>query len=189
MALDVAVVGFPKHNGAANAFSERALDGAPWTNEVAFVEHHRNGRIALHGVFDGHYLDIDEEDRVSQPGAAEGALTGLLLGLAFGPAGWASGFVLGGVVGAEAGRPTDVEAKPRKLVDDLRAAVPLGGSAIVLLAAPEHVDAMLAALDEAGGSVVRRTLDDHQVNALEAALAAAPPARIGPIGPGEESRP
>ena len=60
MSLDVAIVGFTTQNGAVNAFTKRAGDDAAWTNEVAFVEHHRSGRVALSGTFAGHYLDVDE---------------------------------------------------------------------------------------------------------------------------------
>jgi uncharacterized membrane protein len=189
MSLDVAIVGFTTQNGAVNAFTKRADDDAAWTKEVAFVEHHRSGRVALSGTFAGHYLDLDEADHVSQPGAAEGALTGVLAGLVFGPPGWAAGFVAGGVIGAEVGTPTEVEAAPAIVVDELRAAVPRGGSAIVLVAAPDHVDAMLAALEETGGQVMRRGLSDEEQAVLEAALSGTPAARIGAIKPGEETRP
>src|SRR5437588_6943271 len=162
MSLDVAVVGFITQNGAVNAFTKRTGEAAAWMNEVAFVEHHRNGRVALSGTFAGHYLDVDETDRVSQPGAAEGALTGVLAGLVFGPPGWAAGFVLGGLIGAEAGTPTEVERVPATVVDELRAAVPRGGSASVLVAAPDDVDAMIAALEDTGGRVMRRTLGEEE---------------------------
>lgn len=170
MSLDVAVVGFPTQNGAVNAFTKRTGDDGAWTHEVAFVEHHHSDRVAIRGTFAGHYLDLDESDHLSQPGAAEGALTGVLAGLVFGPPGWASGFVLGGVVGAVVGTPTETESEPKSLVDDLRDAVPRGGSAILLAASPSHVDAMLGALADAGGKVSRRTLSAEQERVLEIGL-------------------
>jgi hypothetical protein len=65
------------------------------------------------------------------------------------------------------GKPTEVEAEPEPetLVDELRAAVPKGGSAVVLLAAPEHVDALLAELAGTDGEVTRRSPSAEQSRA------------------------
>ena len=82
MGLDLALVRFGGQTAASAAFGtmrDRVGGDAPWTHEVALVEHHHNGRIALRGTFAGHYVDVDEEDHLSQPGAATGALTGGLI--------------------------------------------------------------------------------------------------------------
>lgn len=184
MPLDLALVRFQGQTAAESAFGtmrDRAGRDDPWTHEVALVERHHNGRIALRGTFAGHYVDVNEEDHLSQPGAAAGALTGGLLGVAFiGPFGLAPGLVLGGAVGAEVATPDEVEAEPEALVEELRAAVPKGASAIVLLAEPSHVDAMLEALGERGEEVVRRRVDGDELRALVASVGDAPAASGGP---------
>jgi uncharacterized membrane protein len=189
MRLDVAVVSFPAQHGAISAFAASPKDAA-WKQEVAFVERHHNGRVAVRGTFAGHYVDVDESDHTSEPGTVEGALTGALVGAIFGLGlpGAAFGFVIGGAVGAVVGKPTEVEAEPETLVDELRAAVPKGGSAVVLLAAPEHVDALLAELAGSDGEVTRRSLSDEQTAALESELKPAPIASSGPSQRGAAPR-
>jgi uncharacterized membrane protein len=188
MRLDVAVVSFPTQHGAVSAFSG-SPDDAPWKQEAAFVERHHNGRVAVRGTFAGRYVDIDESDHTSEPGTLEGALTGTLVGAIFGLGlpGAAFGLVVGGALGAVAGKPTEVEAEPQTLVDELRVAVPKGGSAVVLLAAPQHVDGLLAALAGTEGEVTRRALSAEQAAALEKELEAAPMASPGPSRAGEDA--
>jgi hypothetical protein len=56
--LDIAVASFDSTEGADKAYAgvrERAGD-APWMHEIAFVEHHKRGRIVVRGVFAGHWL-------------------------------------------------------------------------------------------------------------------------------------
>jgi uncharacterized membrane protein len=190
MNLDLALIGFEGEPTASSVFGtmrDRVGIDAPWTQEVAVVEHARNGRMSIRGTFDGHYVDVEESDHVSQSGAAKGALTGALIGAVLGPPGWAAGFALGGVIGGDVGRPTETEPAPEGLVEELRDAVPRRHSAIALLAAPEHVDAMLAALgDDEHASVLRRTLTVGQAAAVLASVSSAPQASSGPsegIGP------
>jgi uncharacterized membrane protein len=191
VSLDLALVVFKGQPTAASVFGtlrDRAGSAAPWTNEVAIVEHHGNDRMSVRGTFASRYVDVDEGDHFSGPGAAEGALTGVLLGLILGPPGWAAGFALGGIIGATAGKPTEVEPEPELLVDQLRNAIPSGHSAIALLADPAHVDAMLSALGELDQVVVvRRTLTAEQESALIASTAADPPASRGPISKGDSA--
>ncbi|HEX4187740.1 MAG TPA: DUF1269 domain-containing protein [Solirubrobacteraceae bacterium] len=180
MQLDAAIVSFHSQHGAVSAVSALP-DDAPWRHEVAFIEQRHNGRVIVQGTVAGHYLDVDETDHLSEPGSAEGALTGALIGaiFGFGLPGAAFGFVLGGTVGAVRGKPTEVEAEPVTLVTKLRGAVPKGGSAVALIAAPDHVDVMLEAL--AGtGEPTRHTLSSPEVAALESALSSAPAASSGP---------
>jgi len=72
-------------------------------------------------------------------------------------------------------------------LDALRAAVPKGGSAVVLLAAPGHVDALLAELAGTDGEVTRRSLSAAQTAALERELKATPIASSGPSQRGSAS--
>jgi uncharacterized membrane protein len=188
MSLDLALIVFEGEASASSVFGtmrDRVGDDAPWTHEAAVVEHRRNGRMSIRGTFDGHYVDVDESDHISQPGAARGALTGVLIGAVLGPPGWAAGFALGGIIGSQVARPTETETEPEGLVEELRDAVPREKSAIALLAAPEHVDAMLAALHEKHESVLRRTLTVGQAAAILASVSSAPRASSGPSRAGE----
>ena len=179
MSLDVAVAQFDGEGTAVRRYAA-AREGPgtdpPWTHKVGFVEHHRNGRLLLRGTFAGHYLDVDESDRVSQKGAGEGAVAGGLVGALLGPPGLAVGLTVGAIVGSRAGKASDVEAEPEALAGQLRAAVPRSSSAIVLIADPPDVDEMIAALDAGAQRVTRETLTADQQTALEASLSAAPPA-------------
>lgn len=87
-------------------------------------------------------------------------------------------------MGAVEGKPSEVEKEPVPLIDRLRASVSKGGSAVVLLAAPEHVDAMVAALADDAGELTRHRLSDDEAATLEAALTEAPNASGGPTGQG-----
>src|SRR6478752_9810181 len=107
MSLDLALMIFDHVEGAERAYSDviGASRDAPWTHEVAFVEHHRHDRIVVRGTFAGRYVDVDDEADLIGKRTAEGALTGAVVGVLFGPAGLAVGIVGGGVAGgvAEAG--------------------------------------------------------------------------------------
>jgi uncharacterized membrane protein len=159
------------------AAKDRSRADAHWPNAVGFVEHHRHGNLVVRGTFAGHYLDFDESDHVSQKGAGEGAVAGGLVGgVLLGPAGLALGLLVGAAVGSQGGAVSDSEAEPAELADQLRAAVPRAGSAIVLIAEAADVDEMLAALGDDAGDVARHPLTAEQASALEASLGDAPPA-------------
>jgi uncharacterized membrane protein len=181
MSLDLAVVQFEGEDTAVQSYTAaKARTGdAPWMREVGFVEHHPSGRLVLRGVFAGHYLDVDENDRVSQKGAGIGAVAGGLVGVLLGPPGIAVGLLVGGILGAELGSPTDTEPEAKGLAEQLRATVPRASSAIVLIAAAADADEMFAALDE-DEQRVRRTLSADEVAALEASLREAEPAASEP---------
>jgi uncharacterized membrane protein len=177
MHVDLAVLTFPHVDGAERAFAdarERAAD-TPWVDEVAFVERRARGRIVIRGTFAGRYLDVDDTGDALGRDTVIGTLTGALAGAAFGWFGFAAGLVYGGMAGAlvEAEHIPQLEGE---LFDELRADVPQGSSAVMLLAAPEHVDAMIAAFDGSGGRLVRRTLSEETLAALIAAAAGSPPA-------------
>ena len=141
----------------------------------------------LRGTFAGHYLDVDEALHVSQRGAAEGFAGGAVVGALLGPPGFAAGMVVGAILGSQAGRPSEADAEPQLLVDQLRAVVPRSGSAIVLIAEPRDVDDMLAAIGETDGEVTRQALTADQVAQLQATLSATPAASRGPSTKGEQA--
>ena len=179
MGLDLGIVQFDGEGTAVERYAaakKRSSGDARWTHEVGFVERHHNGRLVVRGTFAGHYLDVDESDHVSQKGAAEGAIAGGLLGVLLGPPGIAVGLMGGGLIGSQAGAPSDTEAEPATLADDLRAAVPRSSSAVVLIAAAPDVDEMVSALGAGARDVTRRTLTPDELAQLEASLSTAPPA-------------
>ena len=178
MSLDLALMVFNHVEGAERAYADvlQASGRAPWVQEIAFVEHHRHDRIVVRGTFAGRYVDVDEEGDVIGKRTAEGALTGAVAGAFFGPPGLAVGLVAGGTVGGldEARRVPHLHDA---FLDDVRAEVPEKSSAVLLLAAPEHVDAMVAAFEDHGGRLVRHHLSPEEARALDAAVAGRPTAR------------
>ena len=175
--LDLAVVTFARIEGAEHAYAD-VLDSSrqePWTREIAFVEHHGRDRIVVRGTFAGHYLDIDDEGDIINRKTAEGALTGAAVGLLFGPAGFAAGMVAGGTIGGTVGSEDAIPELRGAFFDEVRADVPEGSSAVILLAHADHVDAMVAALESHDGRVVRHHVTPEQAQALEKAVADTPP--------------
>jgi uncharacterized membrane protein len=190
MDLDFALVSFEGINSAAEEFAaarDRSGAGARWAHEVGFVEHHEDGHLVLRGTFAGHYVDVDEALHFSGRGAGEGWLVGAVIGVLGGPPGLAAGSVLGVIIGSQVGTPTESDPEPQRLVDPLRSAVPRSGSAIVLIAAADAVDEMLAAVGEDKAQVTHRTLTSEEAAALEASLRGTPAASPGPSVEGEEA--
>ena len=106
----------------------------------------------------GHFAsDLGQLSTTRSPQAYVGAV--------FGWFGFAAGLVAGGAIGGlrQAGHIPQLEGE---LFDELRADVPEGSSAVMMLAASEHVDAMIAAFDGLGGRLVRRTRSDAALAAL-----------------------
>ena len=180
MSLDLALMVFDHIVGAERAYAD-VLDAAadtPWVHEIAFVEHHRHDRIVVRGTFAGRYVDVDEQGDLIGKRTAEGALTGALAGVFFGPAGLAVGLVGGGTVGGIS-QSHQVPRLHDAFLDEVRAEVPERSSAVLLLASPEHVDAMVAAFDGRGGRLVRHHLSPDAARALELAVAGRPLAAPG----------
>ena len=180
MSLDLALMIFDHTEGAERAYSEvqGASGDAPWVHEIAFVEHHRHDRIVVRGTFAGRYVDLDEQGDMIGKRTAEGALTGAVVGIFFGPPGLAVGLVAGGT----AGGLSESKHVPRlhdAFIDDVRAEVPEKSSAVLLLASPEHADAMVSAFEHHGGRLVRHHLSPEAAKALESAVAGSPPATGG----------
>ena len=175
MSLDLTVIVFDHVGGAERAYAEvlGASAASPWVHEIAFVEHHRHDRIVVRGTFAGRYVDVDDEaDVVIGKRTAEGALTGAIAGVLFGPAGLAVGLVGGATAGSvgDGGAAHLHDA----LIDEVRAEVPEKSSAIVLLASPEHADAMVAAFDGHRGRLIRHHLSPEGAQQLENAVVGRP---------------
>jgi uncharacterized membrane protein len=174
MSLDLALAVFRHTEGADHAYADvlDAVGDVPWVHEIALVEHHRRDRLVVRGTFAGRYVDIEDQNDPIGKKTSEGALTGALVGVLFGPAGLAVGIVGGSIAGgvAQASVPELHDA----LLDEVRADVPQGSSAVVLLAAPDHVDAMAAAFEGRGGELIRRHLSVGAARAFEAAVVGRP---------------
>lgn len=181
--LDLALMVFAHTEGAERAYSDapRQVADVPWAQEVAFVEHHGKDRIVVRGEFAGRYVDVGDDQEFVGRKTVEGALTGAVAGAVFGPPGFAAGMVGGGLVGSVAEERSSPQVRSAFL-DEVRSDVPEGSSAVLLLAAPEHVDAMIAALEGHGGRLVRRQVTTEDVAALQAAVADDPPAAAPTAG-------
>jgi len=181
--MDLAILTFDRPEGAERALARVRDDaeGAAWLDEFALVERRRNGRIVMRGTFAGHYLDVDQGSDPMGRDTAIGALTGAVVGAAFGWFGFAAGLIAGGAVGGLI-QAEHVPEAHGELFAEIRADVPEHGSAIILLAAPSHVDAMATAFEGSDGRLIRRTLSDSTLTSLEAVVAEAPLAADHPQG-------
>ncbi len=178
--LDLAVAVFNHIEGADHAYADvlGEVGQAPWTREIALVEHHKRGRIVVRGTFAGHYVDVDDESDLIGAKTAEGAVAGAAVGILAGPLGIAVGFVAGGMIGGEV-QAHVIPALKGAFFDELRADVPENSSGVVLLANPDHVDAMVAAFEGHHGGVVRHQLTSDEAQVLVAAVADTPLAAPG----------
>jgi uncharacterized membrane protein len=179
---DFALMVFAHTGGAERAYGHVAgqASAEPWAREVAFIEHHRHDRMVFRGTFAGHYVDADDDQDFIGTRTAEGAVAGAAVGLLFGPLGLAVGFVGGGT----AGGLSEEHSGPRlrsALFDEVRAEVPQGSSAVLLMAPSSEVDAMAAALDGQGGRMVRHRLTEEGAELLRAAVADSPSAAPRPV--------
>lgn len=174
---DFALVVFDDTGAAERAYADapKRYRDIDWAQDVAFVEHHAHDRLVIRGSFAGHYVDADDYDGFIGPRVAEGALAAGAAGLLFGPPGVAAGLVAGGIAGGVSTEHSGPKLRSA-LFDKLRTEVPEGSSAIIQLAPPEHVDAMVDALEAEGGRLVRHRLEPETALALEDAVATSPAA-------------
>jgi uncharacterized membrane protein len=179
--LEFALMVYDHIEGAERAYADAGGEnaGRPWTLEVAFVEHHRHDRLVIRGTIAGRYVNADDDEEFIGPKTAEGWVAGGAVGLLFGPAGLAAGMVAGGIAGGIAQEHSGPRLRSA-LFDELRAEVPEKASAVATMAAPDHVDAMAAALT--GGRLVRHQLAPDAAQALQAAVADSPSAAPPPAG-------
>jgi uncharacterized membrane protein len=179
--LDFALIVFEHTGGAERAYGDAVsqASGERWALEVAFIEHHRRDRVVVRGTFAGHYIDADDEADFIGRKTAEGAAAGAAVGLLFGPAGLAVGLVGGGMAGGVANEHSGPRLRSA-LLDELRNEVPEGHSAVIMMADPGDVDAMVSALQGRGGRLVRHQLTSEGAEALRDAVAGSPSAATRP---------
>jgi uncharacterized membrane protein len=183
MGLDFALMVFEHTEGAERAYADAMsqASGQTWAQDVAFVEHHRRDRMVVRGTFAGHYVDADDDADFIGPKTAEGVVAGGAAGLLFGPAGLAVGMVAGGVAGGVANEHSGPRLRSA-LFDELREEIPEGSSAVILMAGPADVDAMVSALQRHGGRPVRHHLTPEGTEILTSAVAGSPSAAPRPPG-------
>ena len=180
--LDFALMVFDHPEGAERAYARApgTVDGVAWSQEIAFVEHHRRNRIVVRGTFAGRYVDADDEQEFMGTRTAEGAVAGGAIGLFFGPMGLAVGLVGGGMAGGVAQERSSPHLRSA-FFDAVRGEVPEGSSALVMLATPAHVDAMVSALEGQSGRLLRHRVSAQDAGALQEAVAADPEAAPPPV--------
>ena len=175
--MDAAVIAFHHIEGAEREYASvlARVSGAPWLRKVAFIEVHHRGRIVVRGTIAGRYVDIEDEGDVIGRDAAIGAIIGLAVGLPFGPPGWAVGLVAGGAAGG-LHETNHIPTLRGPAFDEIRKDVPANSSAVLLVADPGDVDAMVSAFAETAGRLTRYHLSPEAYAELEAAVATSPPA-------------
>jgi uncharacterized membrane protein len=176
--VDAAVIAFRHIEGAEHEYASAlgAASGAPWLRKVAFIEVHRKGRIVVRGTIAGRYVNIDDEGDVIGRDTGVGAVLGVLVGVAVGgPPGLAAGLVIGGTLGG-LHEANHIPTLRGPAFDEIRKDVPENSSAIVLVAEPGDVDAMVSAFADRPGQLTRYHLSPEAYAELEAAVGGSPPA-------------
>jgi len=154
----VVVVSFESEADAQSALkSLRGLEqgGAIHFEDTAIVVHHADGK----------YEVKNEVSSASETGAVIGAVLGGLLFVVFPLAGIAAGAAAGAGIGAAMHSGVD-----GKFVDEVKAQLPAGKSALFLVIKDAVADATIPALRKFHGEVIQTSLDDDLEQALRDAL-------------------
>jgi uncharacterized membrane protein len=124
--------------------------------DVAWVTKSQDGKLTL------------QQDTSSlRVGAGGGALWGFIMGLVFlAPL---AGAAMGAPTGALAGKLSDYGIDD-KWINEVAAAIPPGGSVLVVMARNTDQERMLPEMATFGGTVIRTNLTAEQQQALEDAL-------------------
>jgi uncharacterized membrane protein len=160
---DLIVLKFDDTYGAQRALAGvRALEELQkaWVDDVAVIEKHESGRVSLHtphGSVAG--------------GALWGGIIGMLLFWWF-PPGWFLAGWLGGLgIGAAAGEAMKKSGIDQQLVDDIKAELTDGTSALALIGASGDADEMANAFEQYHPTkVIRHALPEETVANLKEAL-------------------
>ncbi len=156
MSLHLAMLVFSDACAAQKALdrARARVGGRPWVHATTVIERHRDGRELVCGTC--HTPSPGPED--PEPVAGGGGLMSAILGTSLGR----SGRVAGLLIGAQAPDSLDPAAAPRELrgayIEELRAALKPGASAILLLERPLVVDQMVATFAGEGARLLRRHL-------------------------------
>jgi uncharacterized membrane protein len=154
----VVVVSFESEADAQSALkSLRSLEqaGAIHFEDTAIVVHHADDK----------YEVKNEASSATETGAVIGAVLGGLLFVVFPIAGIAAGAAAGAGIGAVMHSGVD-----GKFVDEVKAQLPAGKSALFLVIKDAVADATIPALRKFHGEVIQTSLDDDVEQALRDAL-------------------
>jgi uncharacterized membrane protein len=154
----IVVVSFDSEDDARSALKTlRGLEhgGAIRFEDTAIVVHHANGKVEVKNEVSG----------TTETGAVVGALLGGLLFVIFPLAGIALGAAAGAGIGAALGNGVD-----RKFVEDVKAQLPAGKSALFLVIKDTVADAVIPALRSYHGELIQTTLDSETEESLRQAL-------------------
>ena len=166
--FEVGVIAFADTDTAERVVNGlREMGATNIVQDVSLVEHHKNGRFSVHAY-------SQETSRGAKMGA--GAVVGTLVGaLLLGPFGMVIGLVGGGAVGASlGGRNAHDLGLSDEFVEELRAALPPGSSAVLIAGEPEQVDELMGHVRKTDAVVakeLREPLTDEQSKAIRQAIA------------------
>ncbi len=154
----IVVIGFDTDTQARDALkSLRGLEkqGRISFEDTAVVTHQPDGKVDVKNEMSG----------TTEGGAIVGAVLGGVLLFAFPIAGIALGALAGGGVGAAIGNGID-----GKFVDDVKASLPAGRSALFLQIKSADRNAAIAVLRQYHGELIQTSLDEETEAAIRAAL-------------------
>ena len=159
---ELIVLKFDETYGAQHAMGAlRSLTEShkTWIDDVAIVERHKSGRIATHTTHGSVVA-----------GAWFGGMTGMLIGLLFPPAFFPL-FVVGAGAGALAEKLVKETGLDHEMLDEIRASLVKGTSALIMIGAEGDVDDMAEAFAEYHPSeTIRRPLPEHTVEQMQTKL-------------------
>jgi uncharacterized membrane protein len=165
---DLIMLTFPDPHGAQAAMAGvRALQDMryAWIDDVAVVEKHNSGRVSLHSPHGS-----------VAGGALWGGLIGMLLFWWFPPAWFLGGWVGGMGIGALAGEVSKKAGVDQSMVDDVKAKLTNGTSALLLIGATGDADQMARAFEPYNPTeVVRHEMPEQTVANLKEALGTETP--------------
>ncbi|HXY71094.1 MAG TPA: DUF1269 domain-containing protein [Actinomycetota bacterium] len=152
--------------------ADRVVDGlrqvgaTHLVNDISILEHHENGRFSVHDYAEG-------ATKATKVGA--GAIIGSVAGaIVLGPFGLLAGLIGGGAVGATLGgrNPHDLGLS-EPFVEELRASLPPGSSAVLIVGEPDKVDELIGhvkSTDVVAAKELRNPLTEAQAAAIHEAV-------------------
>ena len=154
----VVAIAFDSEDDARNAL--KSLRGLEQAGQIKFED----TAIVVHHADRGYEVK-NEASSATETGAVIGAVLGGLLFVVFPVAGIALGAAAGAGIGAAYHAGVD-----GKFVEDVKASLPAGKSALFLVIQNANADATVPALRRYHGEIIQTSLDDDTEEALRQAL-------------------
>lgn len=136
----------------------------PWVEDVAVLSRSKHGVMRVHSTW-------AQNDSAVGAGMSRGVLTGGLIGLLFGPGGAMAGAAIGASIGGLFGVSSEVLADDPWL-DDMVSKLKKDTSALILVGEAPILDEYIATVQALGGAIIRKDLDEADLDALHDALKA-----------------